>query len=56
MAFTMQDLIAKIGKGAKASKDLTWEEAKQAMRQLIEGQATPVQVGAFLLEIGRAHV
>ena len=45
----MQDLIAKIGKGAKASKDLTWEEAKQAMRQLIEGQATPVQVGAFLL-------
>lgn len=49
MAFTMQDLIAKIGKGAKASKDLTWDEAKQAMRQLIEGQATPVQVGAFLL-------
>ena len=49
MAFTMQHLIAKIGKGAKASKDLTWEEAKQAMRQLIEGQATPVQVGAFLL-------
>ena len=45
----MQHLIAKIGKGAKASKDLTWEEAKQAMRQLIEGQATPVQVGAFLL-------
>lgn len=45
----MQHLIAKIGKGAKASKDLTWDEAKQAMRQLIEGQATPVQVGAFLL-------
>lgn len=45
----MQDLITKIGKGAKASKDLTWDEAKQAMRQLIEGQATPVQIGAFLL-------
>ena len=45
----MQDLIAKIGKGAKASKDLTWDEAKQAMRQLIEGQATSVQIGAFLL-------
>lgn len=45
----MQEFIAKIGKGAKASKDLTWDEAKQAMRQLIEGQATPVQVGAFLL-------
>jgi anthranilate phosphoribosyltransferase len=49
MASTMQELITKIGKGAKASKDLTWDEAKQAMRQLIEGQATPVQVGAFLL-------
>ncbi|MBM4125230.1 MAG: anthranilate phosphoribosyltransferase [Nitrospira sp.] len=45
----MQQFIAKIGKGQKASKDLTWEEAKQAMRLLIEGQATPVQVGAFLL-------
>ncbi len=45
----MQDLISKTGKGAKASKDLTWDEAKQAMRQLIEGQATPVQIGAFIL-------
>lgn len=45
----MKDLIAKIGKGQKAGKDLTWEEAKQAVRLLIEGQATPVQVGAFLL-------
>lgn len=43
------DFIAKIGKGQKASKDLTWEEAKQAVRHLIEGQATPAQVGAFLL-------
>src|SRR5213080_860614 len=45
----MQQFIAKIGKGQKASKDLTWDEAKQAMRLLIEGQATPVQEGAFLL-------
>ncbi|HKN87865.1 MAG TPA: anthranilate phosphoribosyltransferase [Nitrospiraceae bacterium] len=45
----MRDFIAKIGKGAKASKDLTWDEAKQATRRLIEGQVTPVQVGAFLL-------
>ncbi len=46
---SMDRLIAKIGKGQKASKDLTWEEAKQAMRLLIEGQSTPVQTGAFLL-------
>lgn len=45
----LSEFIAKIGKGQKASKDLTWEEAKQAMRLLIEGQATQVQVGAFLL-------
>jgi anthranilate phosphoribosyltransferase len=45
----MKDFIAKVGKGQKAGKDLTWEEARQAMRLLIEGQATPAQVGAFLL-------
>jgi anthranilate phosphoribosyltransferase len=46
---SMQDFIAKIGAGQKASKDLTWDEAKRAMRALIEGQATPAQAGAFLL-------
>lgn len=47
--FDMQQFIAKIGKGQKASKDLTWEEAKQAMRLLVEGKASQAQVGAFLL-------
>lgn len=46
---SMQALIAKIAKGPKASKDLTWEESKQAIKALIEGDATPVQVGAFLV-------
>lgn len=45
---SLQPLIAKIAKGKKTSKDLTWEEAKQAVRSLIEGEATPIQVGAFL--------
>jgi anthranilate phosphoribosyltransferase len=45
----IQDIIAKIAKGPRASKDLTWEEAKQAMKALIEGEATPAQVGAFLI-------
>ncbi|MGH7235245.1 MAG: hypothetical protein ACREIO_02580, partial [Nitrospiraceae bacterium] len=45
----MKEFIAKVGKGQKAWKDLTWDEAKQAMRLLIEGQATPAQVGGFLL-------
>lgn len=46
---SLQPLIAKIAKGQKTSKDLTWEESKQAIRALIEGEATPVQVGAFLV-------
>jgi len=45
----MQEFIAKIAKGPKASKDLTWDEAKRAMQALIEGDATPAQVGAFLV-------
>jgi anthranilate phosphoribosyltransferase len=45
----IQDIIAKVAKGPKASKDLTWEESKQAIKALIEGDATPAQVGAFLI-------
>ncbi len=45
----IQDLIAKIARGPKASKDLTWEESKQAIKALVEGQATPAQAGAFLV-------
>ncbi|MCC2640927.1 MAG: trpD [Nitrospira sp.] len=44
----MQHLLAKVSRGQKTSKDLTWEEAKQAMRLMIEGTATPAQIGAFL--------
>ena len=49
MTPTMQALIAKVGKGEKGAKDLTYEEAKSAMRLLLENEATPAQVGAFLL-------
>ena len=45
----IHDILAKIAKGPKTSKDLTWEECKQAMKALIEGEATPAQVGAFLI-------
>jgi len=45
----MQHLIAKIGKGPKGSKDLTWAEAKEAMRHLLEDEVTCGQVGAFLM-------
>jgi len=45
----MQEFIAKVAKGPKVSKDLTWDEAKRAMQALIEGDATAAQVGAFLV-------
>ncbi len=45
----MEQLIAKIGKGQRGSKDLTWDEAKLAMRLLIEDQVSPIQAGAFLM-------
>ena len=45
----MHQLITKIGKGQRGTKDLSWDEAKQAAHALIEGKATPYQVGAFLM-------
>ena len=44
-----QDILAKIAKGQRTSKDLTWDESKKAVKALVEGEATPVQVGAFLI-------
>jgi anthranilate phosphoribosyltransferase len=46
---SMQEFIAKIAKGPRAAKDLTWDEAKRVMKALIEGEATQAQVGAFLI-------
>ena len=45
----MHQLITKIGKGQRGARDLSWEEAKQAARAMIEGDATPHQTGAFLM-------
>lgn len=45
----IHELLAKVAKGPKVSKDLTWDECRQAMKALVEGEATPAQVGAFLI-------
>ena len=45
----MQHLITKIGKGQRGVRDLTWDESKEAIQLMMEGQATPHQVGAFLM-------
>src|SRR5438105_14371404 len=49
MGMTMQELIAKVGRGERSAKDLTYQEASSAMRLLLENAATPCQSGAFLL-------
>ena len=46
---SIDHLIAKIGKGLKGAKDLTWEESKFALNAIIDGQATDSQIGAFLM-------
>lgn len=45
----MHQLITKIGKGQRGVRDLSWDESKQAARDMIEGNATPYQTGAFLM-------
>ena len=45
----IQDYLAKIAQGPKASKDLTWDESKQVMKLLIEGGTSQAQIGAFLI-------
>ncbi len=45
----MHHLITKIGKGQRGVRDLTWDESKEAIQLMMEGQATPYQVGAFLM-------
>jgi anthranilate phosphoribosyltransferase len=44
-----KDFIRIIGRGQRAGRTLTMQEAKQAMSMVINGQATEVQKGAFLM-------
>lgn len=48
---TMQEIIAAVGKGKELSRDLSYSEASEAMRLLMEAQATPYQIGAFLVAV-----
>lgn len=38
-----------IGRGEKLQRDLTEDEAREAMLLILTGQATPAQIGAFLI-------
>lgn len=47
----MRDVLQKIATGPTLSKDLTRQEAYDAMRFILEGAADPVQAGIFLIAL-----
>lgn len=47
----MRSCIQKIATGPDFSKDLSYEEAYQAMRFILSGEADPVQVGIFFIAL-----
>lgn len=46
---SLKNLIKKVGKGPKLTQNLTKEEAKSAMQQILSPGCPPEQIGAFLI-------
>ncbi len=44
---SITEIVAKVSRGPRESKDLTWGEAKAAMKSVLEGRASHFQVGAL---------
>jgi len=49
MSHTFRDLLKKVGSGTHTSKDLTRSETAQATRMMLLEEATPAQIGAFMI-------
>ncbi|HBE17854.1 MAG TPA: hypothetical protein DEG17_26030 [Cyanobacteria bacterium UBA11149] len=49
MSNTFRELLKKVGSGTHTGKDLSREEAEIATRMMLLGEATPAQIGAFLI-------
>ncbi|MDX2271571.1 MAG: anthranilate phosphoribosyltransferase family protein [Cyanobacteriota bacterium] len=49
MSERFREWVKKVGSGQHTSQDLNREEAAQAMRMMLTGEATPAQIGAFLI-------
>lgn len=47
----MRSVIGRIATGPEYSKDISAEEARDAMRAILNGQADPVQAGIFLIAL-----
>lgn len=48
---SLKNLLKKIGKGPKLSKDLTREESRDAFAHILSQAADPAQTGAFLIAL-----
>ena len=44
-----RDILRIIGRGKKLQRDLTFEEAREAMRLMLSGEASTAQIGGFLV-------
>ncbi|GBD44803.1 Bifunctional protein TrpGD [bacterium HR40] len=49
MSARFADYLRTVGRGAHLSRPLSREEAREAMTLVLDGEAAPVQIGAFLL-------
>ena len=49
MSEQFRELLQKIGSGEHTHKNLTRSEAATAARMMLQGEATPAQIGAFLI-------
>lgn len=49
MSQTFRELLKKVGSGTHTSKDLTRSEAEAAMVMMLQQEATPAQIGAFMI-------
>jgi anthranilate phosphoribosyltransferase len=49
MSNVFRDLLRKVGSGAHTGKDLTREEAAIATEMMLRQEATPAQIGAFMI-------
>ncbi|MBE9126063.1 MULTISPECIES: anthranilate phosphoribosyltransferase family protein [unclassified Coleofasciculus] len=49
MSDAFRELLKKVGSGTHTSKDLSRQEAAEATRMMLRQEATPAQIGAFMI-------
>ena len=49
MSTAFRDLLRKVGSGSHTSENLTRAEAASATRMMLTQEATPAQIGAFMI-------